>query len=203
MAEVNEVYHKYSRYPTSWILDTQTQTAKLQSSIQGRPRKPEIIYTPVQQLQTSEHHSSKPSLHFQRYYTKRQCKLYTRNIQHGSTILHIPTGTIQPTAKSIIHSKSTVPQQLVRGQTKQPDITVRHNNTHQEITTAAINTQKHSSPSKRSTVENTTNRYYVGSQSCRRTTYHTGGSVQVTNHWRYPGVDTDNNEPRMPPNNTR
>ena len=31
---------------TAWILDTQTQTTKLQSSIQGRLRKPETIYPP-------------------------------------------------------------------------------------------------------------------------------------------------------------
>ena len=40
---------------TSWILDTWTQTAKLHSPIQGRPRKPEIINTPIQQPQAPVH----------------------------------------------------------------------------------------------------------------------------------------------------
>ena len=37
----------------------------------------------------------------------------------------------------------------------------------------------------------------MGLQSCHRITFHTGGSVRVTNHWRYPGIDPDSNEPRM------
>ena len=132
LAEVNEVYHKYGRPVsyTPWILDTWTQTAKLQSSIQGRPKKSEIIYTLIQQPQASEHHSSIPGLHLQWYYTKCQCKLCTRNIQHGSTILHIPTGTVHPTAELSIHPKSTVPQQPIRGETKHPSITVRRSSTH-------------------------------------------------------------------------
>ena len=39
----------------------------------------------------------------------------------------------------------------------------------------------------------------MGPQSCRRITFHTGGSVRVTNRWRYPGIDLDSNEPGMPP----
>ena len=71
----------------------------------------------IQQLQTPEYHSSQPDLHLQRYYTEHQCKLHTRNIQYQSTIQYIP-GTIQPTTEPNIHTKSTVPQQLVR-RTKQ------------------------------------------------------------------------------------
>ena len=73
LAEVNEMYHKYGRYPTLWILDTQTQTTELQSSIQGRSRKPETIHSLVQP-QAPEHHSSKSSLHIQWYHTTCQCK---------------------------------------------------------------------------------------------------------------------------------
>ena len=35
----------------------------------------------------------------------------------------------------------------------------------------------------------------MGPQSCHGITFHTGGSVRVTNHWRYPGIDPDSNEP--------
>ena len=39
----------------------------------------------------------------------------------------------------------------------------------------------------------------MGPQSCRRISYHTGGSVRVTNCWRNPGIDTDSNEPGTSP----
>ena len=61
----------------------------------------------------------------------------------------------------------------------------------------------HKNPSKQSTGDDTTIRYYVGPQSCCRTTYYTGGSVRVTNCWRYPGIDTDNNKPITFPDNAR
>ena len=39
----------------------------------------------------------------------------------------------------------------------------------------------------------------MGPQSCCGITFHTGGSVRVTNCWMYPGIDPDSNEPGMPP----
>ena len=39
----------------------------------------------------------------------------------------------------------------------------------------------------------------MGPQSCCGITFHTGGSVRVTNCWRYPGIDPDSNKPGMPP----
>ena len=39
----------------------------------------------------------------------------------------------------------------------------------------------------------------MGPQSCCGITFHTGGSVRVTNCWRYPGIDPDSKELRMPP----
>ena len=38
----------------------------------------------------------------------------------------------------------------------------------------------------------------MGPQSCHGITFHTGGSVGVTNCWMYPGIDPDSNEPGMP-----
>ena len=39
----------------------------------------------------------------------------------------------------------------------------------------------------------------MGPQSCHGITFHTGGSVRVTNNWWYPGINPDSKEPRMSP----
>ena len=46
LAEVNEVYHKYAGIPHSVDTGHPDPDHKLQSSIQGRSRKPETIYPP-------------------------------------------------------------------------------------------------------------------------------------------------------------
>ena len=204
LGEVNEVYHKNGRYPTQhgyWTPRPRPQNIRApfrggwgnQRPFTPRYNNPRHLNTTVANQAytfngTTPHASvsytpgifNKEAL-FSIYqpvpYNHQQNQPYTQNQQY--------------------HNNSFVEKQ--NNATPQLDATTLIEKLQQLI----LMHTKSSPPSKWSIGGDTKIQHYMGPQSCHGITFCTGGSVRVTNCWRYQGIDPDSNKPRMPINNAR